>query len=384
MFLCIALLSGIFTISVFAQDNVEYSGRSYKHYTYVGDSVSWGYGLGSEYDGLTAESVFTRVDGSFTDIVGKTLEAACGTEVVSASCNGARLGDFRMILEKGLGVANPYSYPTDTFGKDSVARYEKLQGGTDYVCGNIAKSDLITVTLGANDIFTAVINVAESFDFIDMSKIQSISGLKSVIDYAAFAVSAAMKQKDMLGDFTNAVKAEIKALKVNQKEVIDDIVKLAPADADILVVGYFVPMDQFRIIKGTDPSFLLELFGSVLTLFNDAYEDIASQYSNVHYVDAPDATIIFEDGTSLTDIISCVMEDKNSLLIGIHPDEEGHKYIAGKVLEALENIKDSADANNSSSNLPMRTITYVAGVIKDSIKTTCNKIKTTLSSIFKK
>jgi len=58
-------------------------------------------------------------------------------------------------------------------------------------------------------------------------------------------------------------------------------------------------------------------------------------------VDAPDADIFYDDGTSLVDILKNV----DGFLYGVHPDAEGHIYIAEQVLNALNNIGKCPHAN---------------------------------------
>lgn len=386
--LCLAMLIAAMSVSVFAgtvKGGKDYSGLKYKHYTYLGDSISWGYGL-CDLSPFAAENMFIRVKGSFGDIVGSVLEAnSDDVTVVSAACNGARLCEFRSALEKGMHVANPYVHEEDAFSARSIERSRRLvsRESGDYLVENLAKSDLITVTLGANDIAGCAIDAASKLEFLDLDKLGSLTDTKAKINYAFTAIQSIVKNTRQFKAFADTFMAEIKALNQNQKAVIRDIAKIAP-NADILVVGYFVPMDTFRLIPGTDSSLLVELFGTVLTTFNDAYESIASEYSNVFYVDAPDASIFFEEGTLFTDALLTIVNDKDKFLLGIHPDAEGCKYIAGRVLDKLVQINANRAAAAAAPSFPARTVGYVVSVVTKSVTNITNKIISGISSLFKK
>lgn len=420
LILCVALLVSVLSIGAFAEKAKDYSNLHYKYYTYVGDSISWGFGLHPDVDPLSADYVFARLEGAFTDIVGKVLEQNCGTEVHSAASTGGRLCDFRMLLERGMGVEDPYTCPDDTFGNRAFERTKALQAGGEYVCENLKKSDLITVDLGMNDLASAAINAALSLDFIDMEKINNLSDLQSIVDYLVFALDAAVKEGDILGDLLRAFDQNFAQLRENAREVLKDIVTLAPDDADIFLLGYFIPFDHFRVIPGTERSVIMEFLGTTFASLNDFFEDIASEYSNVYYVDVPDADPFFEDGTTLTDVIGLATQDIDSVLLGIHPNADGHKYIAEKVLDAFleintchhvhtknicETVKSASGFGYISStvctdcgkildagqiitpvgniHVPVRTVTYTVTTVVSLVSTAANKLFSSVYSLFK-
>lgn len=420
LLLCVVMLVSVCSIAASAEKAADYSVLDYKCYTYVGDSVSWGFGLNPDYDPLSADYVFARIEGAFTDIVADVLEENCGTEVHSAASNGGRLCDFRMLLERGMGVENPYTYPDDVFGNRAYERTKTLQASGEYVCENLKKSDLITMDLGMNDLASAAINAACSLDFVDLDKINGLSDIQSIVDYLIFAIEAAAKEGDVLGDLLRALDANFAELRENAKEVLKDVVTLAPDDADIFLLGYFIPFDSFRLIPGTERSVIMEFLGTTFASLNDFFEDIAAEYSNVYYVDVPDADPFFADGTTLTEVISLATQDIDAVLLGIHPSAEGHKYIADKVLAALletnachhEQAKPVCDdvklghgvsyvggkvcpdcgkildaghlaTHAGDIHVPARTITYTLNLVVDVVATTAHKVVSSIFSIFR-
>ena len=103
-FALIAAMTYAFLVSAFALDANTYDGRRYERYVYIGDSISWGYGLDPTVDPLAAANNFARIKDSYTDIVGRVLEKSCGTLILPAESSGGRLCDYRGLLERGMGT----------------------------------------------------------------------------------------------------------------------------------------------------------------------------------------------------------------------------------------------------------------------------------------
>ena len=99
-------------------------------------------------------------------------------------------------------------------------------------------------------------------------------------------------------------------------------------------------MQTLRVIGGTDFSMIFDIADAALVSLNDYYAALANEYGNVYYVDAPDAAIFYPEGTHLIDIV----KDIKGFLYGVHPNHEGHAYIAGRVLDALRDLNDECRA----------------------------------------
>ena len=105
--LCAVLLFSALGVQAFAVNAADYAALPYHNYCYLGDSISWGYGLDPNADNHDKFSVGTRVTGSFTDIIGSVLEQNNGAVVQPAASSGSRLCDYRILFERGMGVENP-------------------------------------------------------------------------------------------------------------------------------------------------------------------------------------------------------------------------------------------------------------------------------------
>lgn len=364
------------SISALAVSAEDYHGREYECYTFVGDSISWGYGLDPSVNTLSADLIFTRTEGAFTDIVGDVLEANCGTKVLSAASSGGRLCDYRVLLENGMGYENPYFCADDWFGNRSYERTHLLQSNGAYVVDCLKQSDLVTLQLGMNDLAGALVNALCELDFVDLDQITNLSDAESIISYLLFAVDAAYKEgKDIPTDLLSAFDRQFAQLRENGRAVLSHVVELARDDADIILLGYHDPASFLRILPDTSESVILSFIGAAMASLNDFFVDIASEYSNVYYVDIPGATVFFEDGTLLTDALSSSVFAGNSkaLLLGLHPDAAGHVYIAGQVLATLNEINVCHHTNTRSITKPMmfgRSLGYIGCTVCDD----CGKV----------
>ena len=342
LIMCVMLFVGVMSISAFAVSADDYNNLDYKYYTYIGDSIPWGYGLDLSLDTHEASSVCSRVDGAYPDLVGKVLEQNNGATVKSASSSGARLSDFRMLLERGMGVENPYTPAgSDWFGDRASVRTQTLREKGPEICEWVRNSDLVTVQVGINDITTTFVNALNASGVLDLSKITAISDMNSFMEYVVAALNSVKENPNILGKVIATFNSNIAGLRVNAAAVMKDVVELAPADADILVVGYHNVAKPVRVIPGSAFSPIFDMIGAAVVSLNDYYVQLAAQYGNVHYVNAPDATEFYQEGTLLTDALA----HADGILLGLHPDAAGHEYIAQRVLDTLKDINTCPHSN---------------------------------------
>lgn len=329
------MISSILCVSAFAAGADKYSVLPYKYYTYIGDSISWGYGINPNYDQADPYNVASRVPGAFPDLVGKKLEKINNATVFPAACSGARFCDYRILLERGMGVKNPYNVADDWYGMRKPFRTERLRNMGPEICEGLSKSDLVTIQMGINDITGALVNAAYATGIVDIDKLEALSSLDDVFQYLAFAIGSFKDDPNVIGNLTTTFYKEIRILQQNAKEVVKDVVKVTPKDTDILVVGYHKAVQGLRVIPGTDYSLLFSIVDDGLATFNMFLATTTMKYENVYYVSAPDASVVYPKGTSLVDIIKT---DFSFFRKGVHPDAKGHKYIAKRVLDKLVEI----------------------------------------------
>ena len=334
--LCAVLLFSALGVQAFAVNAEEYAALPYQNYCYLGDSISWGYGLDPNMDNHNKFSIGTRVTGSFTDIIASVLEQNNNAVVHPASSSGSRLCDYRILLERGMGVENPYDRANDWYGNRHPERTEELRKSGPQVVNWVREADLITLQIGINDLTAAIVNALYATGLIDLDKIQelSLSDPSTLADYLKNALGNLQQSPDVLGNLIRTFNSEISGIRENACEVVKDIVEVAPENADIVIVGYHKAVQGMRILPGTDFSVIFDIVDTALMSLNDYFDSVASNYKNVYYVDAPDCTVFYPEGTKLTDAIQNI----KGFLMGIHPDAAGHVYIADQVLNFLRDL----------------------------------------------
>ena len=349
--LCAVLLFSALGVQAFAVNAADYTALPYHNYCYLGDSISWGYGLDPNADNHDKFSVGTRVTGSFTDIIGSVLEQNNGAVVQPAASSGSRLCDYRILLERGMGVENPYDRASDWYGNRHPERTEVLRSMGPQIVSWVREADLITLQVGINDLTAAIVNALYATGLVDLDKIQqlSLSDPSTLADYLTTALTNVCQSPDILGNVIRTFNSEIVDIRANAREVLKDVVALAP-EADIVVVGYHKAVQTLRVIGGTDFSMIFDIANAALVSLNDYYAALANEYGNVYYVDAPNAAIFYPEGTHLIDIV----KDIKGFLYGVHPNHAGHAYIAERVLAALEEINtaDSETVRPKDKPLP--------------------------------
>ena len=334
-----AALSAVLMLSllgapVFAVNAEEYSDLQYDAYTYIGDSISWGYGLDESIDRTDKYSVGKRVPGSFTDLVAGVLEKNGQTTVYPAASSGARISDYRYLLEQGMELENAYQKGKDWYGERHPERTEQLLQMGPEICGWIRQSDLVTVQAGINDVTAVLVNAVSATGLVDLPKLEAIEDADDVLDYLGFALGNVSQDPNIVGNLTETFIHEASEISENIEAVVDHVAALAP-DADILLLGYHQAVRGMRVIPGTSYSLVFDLVDRGIDLFNDIYRNAAAKYDNVIYVDIPDATSIFGEGTTVIDALN---GGTKNIIKGLHPDAAGHEYIAEVVLDTLEEL----------------------------------------------
>ena len=347
LLLCLMFVTGIMSISGLAVNDQDYTDLQYENYVYLGDSIAWGYGLDPSLNTKDPATVCKRIEGSYGDIVGKILEQNNDADVYAATSSGARFADWRTLLERGMGVQDPYVYDDGWFGERSAVRTNALMDKGDEICSKIRNSDLITMQLGINDITSTLVNAVCACGFIDINKLTSIEDTSDVKDYLSYAIEAIQQDPNIIGNIAEEFHSELIELRTNTYEVIKDTHEMAPEDCDILVVGYSDLVEGIRILPNTDFSPILDIIGGAIISLNDYIADVTNQFDNVYFVDMPDdISVYYDEGTALPEIL----ENVSGLLYGLHPNAEGHEQIAECVLEKLEELNVC-----NHSNLQERT-----------------------------
>ena len=336
--------------------------KQYESYTFFGDSVTTGYGIQAYFDvaeeGGTAEG--KRVIGAYPDLVAKGVGIDEDNEnYYNESHSGWRTSELRETLDP------TYDNEDGKFAKalsQGMANGKTLADPQDpelqqRVREEIAKSDLITIDLGSNDLQLPVL--AALFSII-YPQVASYFGIE---EYQDWQIEKLLKEygseNDAIVKLTEVVtkihgaeyamkliaEASLKGLhkfNTNYPEIIKKIREINP-DVDIYVIGLYNPMSEAAVSKDI-PLKIGKALDPVIQGMNLYLSQLCPQRREYTFVPAFDTSVI---GTiSLLDLMG---EDMSLAGMGdytlyIHPSEKGHAYIAEQVLKAIPDVEDPAPA----------------------------------------
>ncbi len=313
LLLALMLLSGSMVCLAAAEEE-----KTYNSYVLLGDSIASGWS-----DVKEIESRFTRVPGSYGDLVAKGLGIA-DENYYPMACIGFRTVEMRYILEE--------DFEADRFLYYSIDKEEMDNKYAPAMRKAIAETDLITLNIGGNDwgsflgwhVFEELekSGVANEEFLTTLREYLEIAGteennINTIVDIAALCESI----PELAMVLPKALETGLKNFFINWNYMIEDILALNP-DVTLLVIGMFDnslqdPNSEYVTVKEEDPAVaeLKASFGQTIINFaNTPMIEGAKKYGYI-YVDTT-GTLCEEHHPSLT-------------------PNGGHKFIADKILEAL-------------------------------------------------
>ncbi|MBQ8082631.1 MAG: hypothetical protein IJ241_00460, partial [Clostridia bacterium] len=325
--------------------------KQYQSYVFFGDSVTTGFGIQSYFDvaeeGGTAEGM--RVAGAYPDLVAKGVGIDEDNEnYYNEAHSGWRTSELRETLDPSYNNDDGAAAKALSKGmaNNKVLADPQSKELQDRIREEIAKSDLITIDLGSNDIQLPIIMALYAAIYPQYA---SYFGQQ---EYKDWIIEDLLKkygsENDMIVKLTEAVakihgieyaleivsKAALSGLykfHTNYPAIIKMIHEINP-NADIYVIGLYNPLSDtaisddipLKIGKALDPVMMsLNLYLAQL--------NPAKRYYT--YVDAFNTSVL---GTIT--LSSLVGKDMNLAGMGdytmyIHPSVKGHAYIADQVLK---------------------------------------------------
>ena len=375
LFLALVMAATAMCITAFAAHK-----KQYESYTFFGDSVTTGFGIQSYFDvadvGGTAEG--RRVPGAYPDLVAKGVGIDENNEnYYNEAHSGWRTSELRETLDPTYNnedgaVAKALSQGMANGKELADPQDVRLQ---ERIREEIAKSDLITIDLGSNDIQLPIIMALYAAIY------PAYASYFGVQDYKAWVIEDLLQkygaENDLIAKLTEAVakvhgieyalevvsKAALGGIhkfNTNYPAIINLIREINP-DVDIYVIGLYNPMTEatlsdnipIPIGKALDPAIMsLNLYLSQLCPARRYYT----------YVDAFNTTVL---GT--ISLASFVGSDMNLAGMGdytmyIHPNDAGHAYIADQVLKAIPDVEDEAPAEEPAEEPAQETV--LNGIVK--------------------
>lgn len=363
--LALLMFVGIMSVGAFAESKPV----QYNRYTILGDSIAAGYGLPSYEKKVNPRSGLYICEeevhaGSYGQIVGDELGAA----TTSAAHSGWRAIDYLKMMGEPVGtdynvgagceIKDPYffieamgwlKYDTGYTNQRTNPKLMLKDSGSRVISA-IKNSDIITLNLGCNDIFSYAQAVAmyTVSNRLGWSSIYSPAGAGATISAIGKTLSSG-DLKELLSTYVGALETGASMFETYMPQLVKKIKSLNP-NATVCILGMANPVNvnfpvnvdicsHFDYYSAKENEFLKNLAKNNGCIFVDVYE--TDNY-----------------GTKYFDYSSVLTLDMLGIEVSgikmVHPTPEGHAYMAKKILEALpDHVKGEG---GSSTGLPFTDV----------------------------
>jgi len=345
--LCLIMVIGL-AVPALADNEKKY--YDYDHYLCIGDSIAAGCGLtkdgsetvfeptpegyakiwGGEY--ITHGYDFAPVPTAYHSIVAEAIDA----ELWQLAVSGLRTVELRYILD---GTYNDYdttcSWGNTYFDWDkngfSTADLDYIKSVIPYIdC--LTNTDLLTLNLGSNDVFSYSFGVIMAELYADDSD-PRLDEIKAFLDKtgnigAAFGklfdlYKSTGKIAKLLNVTTQTFAKTLKQYTTNYDVIMKLIYEMNP-DITVVNVGVYNPMQYMKLSENFDVSPLLK---PIVDAINAHLKGYSSKYSNCYYAD------VVGTETYPTTFGSDYFWEYFS--ITVHPNLAGHKFMAEQILKVI-------------------------------------------------
>lgn len=343
-------------VMVFALCAPALADRSYEPYKYymcVGDSIAAGCALtkdGSEtyFDQNTDDYTtvynndyiyigydYLPVPTAYHSIVANALDA----KLLQYARSGLRAVEFRYFLE---GVYNDYDttrswgntyFDTDGNGTFTLSDLDAIDAMVNYKEA-IKKTDVISVNVGSNDVFTFTLGVVLE----EMTGDSDNAALKAIKEFlnnggslgAAFGklieyCQSALLMPKLAATITSTFAKAYDQFEENYDVVMERIHELNP-DITVIAVGVYNPFKHFRLSDGS----ILDLSGlaaPIVNRINLHLKTLSYKYDNFYYADVV--------GTETYDMNYNDRYFWEYFSLKVHPTLAGHEFMAQQILGTL-------------------------------------------------
>ena len=225
----------------------------------------------------------------------------------------------------------------------------------------IAESDIVIVEIGANDVMTTVIENLFNPDagYLHDSKLRTEKTYQAMIDLAmktgnlGIVVTKALELAKKAGELPQMMTAMTRALLegtmmfyTNYGKVIKEIYEIkknAPnPDVKVLAVGTFNPLKGVKIAENVPILEASLLMDPNIRMMNAYIKTLApyalSRKYDYRYVDDYGISLSGIDKYTLMGLLTSdkISEFDATKTGPIHPDVEGHRYLADQILKAID------------------------------------------------
>ena len=323
---------------------------NYENYLCIGDSIAAGCGLTK--DG--SETVFEPTPEGYAKIWGKDyithgydfqpIPTAYHSMVADAidanlwqlAVSGLRTVELRYFLE---GVYNDYdttcSWDNTYFDWDAngftISDLDYVKSIVPYIdC--LKNADLLTLNLGSNDVFSFSFGVVMGELTADNSD-PRLNEIKAYFEAtgnigATFGKLIELYQSigkigDLLSTMVKTFSTTTKQYYTNYDVILEKIYELNP-DITIVNVGVYNPLEYMHLTDSFDASIFLQ---GIVDDMNKHLQNYSKKYDTCYYADVV--------GTETYDTTMGDDYFWEYFSITVHPNLEGHQYMAQQIINAI-------------------------------------------------
>ena len=358
-FILIASISLCLCVPAFAAgfDDVE----QYPLYTCFGDSIP---AIFREEGYHTVG--FKEIEGSYPSLI----RHACGAKLDTYAFAGFTTEQIRYWFEPDY-VMSDFTF----WAIPDVCDVNTVDAMRDKVMDSVRNSDLITINIGSNDVFSMPIMMTTAAEFSTYFKtnVESFEELVSALNTLGLL-------SQFLTFFLQKVEERMVALYKNMDAILANISKMN-SDAEVAVIGMYNPFDGMPLTQNSKLAFG-DVGYAIVNQANIILSSLALKYG-YKYVD-----VIGTETYYMTSGLHVLASETFSYLSDyVHPTADGHRFMAEQILKVLPSrpqYEIKLNGIKSAGTVYIDTVPYQAqvkdGVVTVMVEKTCYKTATVYGS----
>lgn len=347
--------------------------KQYGTYTCLGDSNAAGYALADYTD------ICTRTPGAYHDLIAD----AVGATLLPFGWGGFRTHEIRHMLDPDFEITD-WSYADNCAGK---VHKEDLDSRKDAYIQATADADLITLNVGANDIFGAALGEAMLVLFAEDTSNPILTEIKEKLAEGGNLAAALLKLMgyaesigkgaEFLLVLSDAMNRAYQEFDENWDQIIKSIYALNP-DVTLVVLSAINPFSNTTLKEG-DALKIGKLAEPIIMKLNLTMKRTSAYAKSYLYCDVTDA--------QLGDLAIQQEDFWTAYLPAVHPTAEGHKYIAEEILKLLPERDptspvDPIDPSKPSDLNTEAHIAYISGYSDGTVRPNASITRAEVAMIF--
>lgn len=347
--------------------------KQYDIYTCLGDSNAAGYAA----EGYT--DICTQTPGAYHSHVA----AAVGAELYPFGWGGFRSHEVRYMLDPEFEITD-WSYADNCAGK--VHKWD-LDPKKDAYISAVEHADLITLNIGANDIFGAALGEAMLVLFSEDPSNPLLDEIKANLVDGGTVSAALLKMMNYAENIGKGAKfLEVLALAMNKAynefdqnwdAIVRNIYAKNP-DVTLVVISAINPFSNTKLKE--DSAIKIGKLADPFTMKLNLKMRFTSAYAKTYlYCDVTDVEL---------GELAIQQEDFwTAYLPAVHPTNDGHKYIAQQILNLLPEAGPETPVEPENPDAPAyldteNHIAYIEGYSDGTVHPGANVTRAEIAMIF--